>query len=167
MDTDLASSSGGGTLRSTGKPIILAVDDDNDNLVLLQYVLELFDCATICEADSRVALSYAKSHQPDLILLDIVLPNMNGIEFVQHIRRDAHTANIPVIAVTALARAEDREQLLAAGFNGYISKPYMLDELEAVIRHYSHLPLRVHPPAECRLDQGHPDITEVARLRLP
>lgn len=120
------------------QPLILVVEDDDDNLTLLSYAIELFGCRTIEQPSSSAALSLAKTHQPDLILLDILMPDVDGIQVLQSLKQDRLTQRIPVIAVTALARAEDRLMLLKSGFTDYISKPYMLDDLEALI--HRHLP---------------------------
>jgi two-component system cell cycle response regulator DivK len=122
------------------KPLILAVDDDEDNLLLLAYALEPRLLLVITAVDGRSALSLARSYQPDLILLDILMPYMNGVEVVSQLREDPKIKTIPVIAVTALAIAEDRERLLQVGFNDYISKPYMLEDIEASVRRYLRLP---------------------------
>lgn len=124
--------------RATQPPLILVVDDNEDHLLLVRYVLECLDYAFVGETDSKAALQIAKSCRPNLILLDIMLPMMSGMEIIQCLQSDPLTQDIPVIAVTALARKEDRERMLQAGFVDYISKPYMLDELETVIqRHLS------------------------------
>lgn len=117
-------------------PLILAVDDDDDNLLLISYVLETFGYKCISQTDGEAALAVAKEYKPDLVLLDILLPSVDGIEFVRRLRQDAVTAQIPVVAVTALARQEDRETILLSGFTDYLSKPYMIEDLEAVIRRY-------------------------------
>jgi CheY-like chemotaxis protein len=125
-----------GQLPINNQPLILAVDDDEDNLVLLSEVLRHLSCAFITATHGQAALQLAQDCQPELILLDVMLPDLNGIEVVQRFRQNPQTTNIPVVAVTALARAEDRDRLILAGFNDYISKPYMLDDLEAVIHRY-------------------------------
>lgn len=114
----------------------MTVDDDEDNLLLLAEVLKTFDCSVISGSNGETAVLLAQNYQPDLILLDVMLPDFSGIEVVHHLRQNPQTKKIPVIAVTALARVEDRDRLLLAGCNDYISKPYMLDDMEAVIRHY-------------------------------
>lgn len=118
------------------KPIILAVDDDEDNLLLLTEVLGPLNCLVMTATHGQTALRLAQAYQPNLILLDIMLPDLNGIEVVYRLKQNQETAKIPVIAVTALARLEDRDRLILAGCNNYISKPYILDDLEALIRHY-------------------------------
>lgn len=118
------------------QPIILAVDDNEDNLFLLNEVLTPFDCLVMTTTHGQTALLLAQNYCPELILLDVMLPDINGIDVIRRLRQNPKTMTIPVIAITALARAEDRESLLLAGCNEYISKPYMLDDLEAVIGHY-------------------------------
>lgn len=119
-------------------PIILAVDDHEDNLLLLMEVLSPLRCTFIAAADGKSAITLAQNYLPDLILLDIMLPDYSGIEVVHRLKQDPTTSQIPIIAVTALAREKDRERLLFAGCNDYICKPYILEELETVIFH--HLP---------------------------
>lgn len=117
-------------------PVILAVEDDEDNMLLLSYTLESLGCKVICQKDSGLATLVAKEYQPDLILLDIVLPNISGIDVLHSLKQEPLTSKITVIAVTALASVEDRERILSEGFNDYISKPYMIEDLEAMVRHY-------------------------------
>ena len=113
---------------------ILAVDDNEDNLLLLSEVLNVFDCSLFTATSGQVALIIAQAYNPDLILLDVMLPDLNGNEVVRRLKQNPTTENIPVIAVTALAKKEDRDRLLAAGCSGYISKPYMIEDLEAIVR---------------------------------
>ncbi len=115
---------------------ILAVDDNEDNLLLLSEVLNIFDCSLITATHGQIGLLLAQAYNPDLILLDVMLPDLNGVEVVRYLKQNPVTESIPVIAVTALARAEDRDRLLAAGCSEYITKPYMLEDLEAIVRCY-------------------------------
>lgn len=126
------------------QPLVLAVDDDEDNLLLITQVLSLSNYSFITATNGVMALSMAEERLPDLILLDVMLPDLDGAELVRCLRRNPQTVKIPVIAVTAMARTEDRDRLLAAGCNAYISKPYMVDDLEELIRHHLYSPL---PPA--------------------
>lgn len=126
------------------QPLILVVEDDEDNLFLLNYAIEAFGCRFVGQSSSQLALAAAKTYQPDLILLDILMPGMDGIQLLQRFQQDPSTRQIPVIAVTALARAEDRQMLLQAGFTDYISKPYMLEDLETLIHHHLHPHLHHH-----------------------
>lgn len=118
------------------KPVILAVDDDEDSLLLLSYVLEPLNCTILTETNGQSALDRAVLSKPDLILLDIVLPGINGVDCIQFLKQHPETKHVPIIAITALASSEERQQILQMGCNDYISKPYMLDELEAIIRRY-------------------------------
>jgi CheY-like chemotaxis protein len=97
----------------------------------------------ITAVDGLSALKKARAYQPDLILLDILMPYMDGLEVVSQLRNDSTTKTIPVIAVTALANAQDRERLLRVGCNAYLSKPYMLEDIEAQVRHYLRLPVAI------------------------
>lgn len=117
-------------------PLILAVEDNEDNLLLLSYALESLGCKLICQKDSLTTVLVAKEYQPDLILLDILLPGLSGIDVVRSLKQEPLTSHIAAIAVTALASTEDREHILSAGFNDYISKPYMIEDLEALVRRY-------------------------------
>ncbi|MGB5960231.1 MAG: response regulator [Coleofasciculaceae cyanobacterium] len=115
------------------KPTILVVDDDEDNLLLLSYALEPLNCAILTAVDGVSALSLCRTYRPDLILLDVLMPYMDGTEVVSQLRKEPVIKTTPVIAVTACATAKDRERLLLAGFNDYISKPYMLEDIEALV----------------------------------
>ncbi|MGI8501968.1 MAG: response regulator [Hassallia sp.] len=115
------------------QPLILAVEDNDDNLLLIRYTLESLGCKLICQTDSYSTLLVAKEYQPDLILMDILLPGLSGIDVVRYVKKEPLTWHIPVIAVTALASPEERERILMAGFDDYISKPYMIEDLEALI----------------------------------
>lgn len=119
-----------------GEPLVLAVDDDEDNLLLIDYTLQMLNFSVITAIDGHTALNAAQTYRPDLILLDIMLSNLDGIQVVSELKKNPNTMMIPVIAVTALARAEDKERILLAGCNDYISKPYMLEELEAIINRH-------------------------------
>lgn len=133
---DMEFSLGGGEESVSQKPLVLAVDDNEDNLVLISFTLDLIGCNFITAKNGETTIKLAQTHQPDLILLDIMLPDINGIEIITRLRENSQTKDIPVIAVTALARPEDRRNILAAGCNDYISKPYVVDDLEAVLRRY-------------------------------
>ena len=123
------------SVATTAKqPRVLAVDDNEDNLLLLSEVLNAFDCSLLTATSGQIALTIAQAYNPDLILLDVMLPDLNGIEVVLQLKHNPTTKNIPVIAVTALASEEDRDRLLAVGCSGYLSKPYMIEDLEAIVR---------------------------------
>lgn len=119
---------------ATARPTILVIDDDPDSALLATYVLEALDYRCLCASTAVQGLALAVVHVPDLILLDIWLPDYSGIEVFEHLRHHAQTAAIPVIAVTALAQSSDRDQLLQLGCTGYISKPYLIDELRTLVQ---------------------------------
>ncbi|MGG6264031.1 response regulator [Leptolyngbya sp. AN03gr2] len=126
---------------SLNKPIVLAVDDNLDNLVLLEFQLAaVTDCAVVTATTGEAALHLAEYSQPDLILLDIQLPDISGVEVAQRLRQSPTTNRIPIVALTALARNEDRDRILNSGCNDYLTKPYELDDLQAVVTHHLSLP---------------------------
>lgn len=122
----------------SSRPLILAVEDNEDNLLIINYVVDSLECQFIGETSGEETLTIVKNRQPDLILLDIMLPDTNGIDIFRQLQLDPIAESIPVIAVTALAMSEERKMILEAGFHGYITKPYLLEDLENIIRR--HLP---------------------------
>ena len=101
---------------------LAVVEDNPDNRLLLQAMLG--DEYAIAEyVDGPDALEGLRRDPPDLVLLDISLPGMDGLEVLRRLRSDATTADLPVVALTAHAMCGDRERFLSAGFNGYVSKP--------------------------------------------
>jgi two-component system, cell cycle response regulator DivK len=119
------------------QPLVLAVDDNDDNLQLLAQVLAIADCDYITAIDGKNAILKAKSYRPSLILLDMMLPDISGIEVAQTLKQDSQTQAIPIIAVTAMARIEDKESFIAAGCVECAIKPYDIVQLEATIRKYA------------------------------
>ena len=104
------------------QPVVLVVEDNPDNMVTVKALLS--DNFTVIGAvNGREGLAMARKHIPNLILMDIALPEMDGIEAFKAIRRDTILQQIPVIALTASAMTTDREAILAYGFNAYIAKP--------------------------------------------
>jgi CheY-like chemotaxis protein len=115
------------------QPLILVVEDHEDSLLLMSYALELVGCGCICQKDSSSTLLVAREYQPDLILLDILLPGLSGLDVARSLKEEPLTCEIPVVAVTALTGEKEQESILKAGFVDYISKPYMLEDLEAIV----------------------------------
>ncbi|MFS8117560.1 MAG: response regulator [Microcoleus sp.] len=118
------------------RPLVLAVDDNYDNLELMTQILDLFGCECVGAIDGYTALSAAVDRPPDLIVLDICLPDIDGIELVKRIKQNPELTHIPIVAITALAKAEDRERILKAGCVEYLSKPFNIQDLETIIRHH-------------------------------
>src|SRR5947209_6943472 len=115
--------------------LILIVVDNDKNLKLVRDVLQVKGYSTLEAGTAEDGIEIATERKPDLILMDIQLPGMNGIEALKVLRADPVTASIPVIAVTASVMQQDRNQITQAGFDGYIGKPLNLKEfLEAVRR---------------------------------
>ena len=102
---------------------ILVVDDNELNLQLACDVLEMAGHETLAAMNGREAITITVAEHPDLILMDLRMPVMNGEDAMNEIKMIAHTKDIPVIALTASAMVGEREKLLGKGFDGYISKP--------------------------------------------
>src|ERR1700716_775320 len=113
--------------RSAPKRILI-VEDNELNMKLLNDVLEAYGYDIIKTASGAAVLELARQHGPDLILIDIQLPDISGLEAVRQLKGHAQTKAIPVIAVTAFAMAGDERRALDSGCDGYIAKPIMLRE---------------------------------------
>ena len=108
--------------------LILIVEDNEKNLKLVRDVLRVKGYATIEATNAEDGIALANAHKPDLILMDIQLPGMNGIDALRVLRADSATAGIPAIAVTASVMQQDRNLITDAGFDGYVGKPINLKE---------------------------------------
>ncbi len=108
---------------------ILVVEDNEKNMKLFRDVLQATGYRTLEASSAARALALAVEHSPALVLMDIRLPDMDGLEALRRLRADARAAGIPVLAVTAQAMKGDRERFMQAGFDGYLSKPVDVDEL--------------------------------------
>lgn len=102
---------------------ILLIEDNEQNRYLARFLLEQNGFLVTCASDGVTGIELAADHPPDLILLDIQLPNMDGHAVCRAIRHIPSLKNIPIVAVTSYAMVGDREKCLAAGCNGYIEKP--------------------------------------------
>jgi two-component system cell cycle response regulator DivK len=119
---------------------VLIVEDNVANMKLARFLLESAGHTVLGARDAETGLTLACDQQPDLILMDIELPGMDGLEAIQQLKQGDTTRNIAVIALTALAMKGDEERILASGCDGYIAKPIRYKEFwEAVetqlIRH--------------------------------
>ncbi len=114
--------------------LILIVEDNDKNRKLVRDVLQFHGYRTAEAETGEDGVRLAKEFLPALILLDIQLPGIDGIESLRLLRADDSTRAIPVIAVTASAMMQDRQKILAAGFDGYQSKPINLKEFVAAVR---------------------------------
>jgi len=115
--------------------LILIVEDNDKNLKLVRDVLQVKGYSTLEAGTAEDGIRLARERRPDLILMDIHLPGMSGLEALKLLRADAATAAMPVIAVTASVMQQDRKQITEAGFDAYVGKPINIKEfLDAVHR---------------------------------
>lgn len=119
----------------TGERILL-VEDNEKNMKLFRDVLSATGYRTLEATTGREAVELATEHTPDLVLMDIQMPDIDGVEALRMLRADARTASLRVLAVTAQAMQGDREQFLAEGFDGYLSKPVNVHELLGTVRQH-------------------------------
>jgi two-component system cell cycle response regulator DivK len=118
--------------------LVLIVDDNDKNVKLARDVLRFAGLRTVEAFTGSGAFAQAMEHVPDVILLDIRLPDMEGTEVLRRLKDEPQTAGIPVIALTAYAMKGDRERFLAEGFDGYLEKPVSVKELPEQVRAYCH-----------------------------
>ena len=116
--------------------LILVVEDNERNLKLLRDLLGAHGYLVLEARSAEDALVLARAERPQLVLMDIQLPGMDGLAALRELRAAAETRTTPVVAVTAFAMTDDRERLLAAGFDGYLEKPVNVRELPFHIRSY-------------------------------
>ena len=115
---------------------ILVVEDNERNMKLLRDILQATGYCTLEATTGARAVELASEREPDLVLMDIRLPDLDGVATLGRLRADRRTASIPVLAVTAQAMQGDHERFLAAGFDGYIAKPVdVVALLDAVDQH--------------------------------
>ena len=112
---------------------ILTVEDNPANMKLMSILLERVGHTVLCAVDAESGMALARAERPDLILMDVQLPGMDGLSATVRLKQDPATAAIPVIALTALAMKEDEKKAFAAGCDAYISKPLRYQELYATI----------------------------------
>jgi two-component system cell cycle response regulator DivK len=112
---------------------VLIIEDNRTNMTFATFLLESAGYTVLSATDAEAGLALAHAEQPDLILMDIQLPGMDGLEATRLLKQDAATRAIPVIALTALAMKGDEERILAAGCDGYIAKPIRYKEFLAAV----------------------------------
>jgi two-component system cell cycle response regulator DivK len=115
---------------------ILVVEDNEKNMKLFRDVLSATGYRTLEATSGGEAVELATEQAPDLVLMDIQMPGVDGVEALRRLRADERTAAIPVLAVTAQAMQGDRERFLAEGFDGYLSKPVNVRELIGAVRRH-------------------------------
>ena len=115
---------------------VLVIEDDELNRRLLEVRLEIEGLLTLATNRAETALAIAREQRPDLILMDIQLPGISGLEGIRRLKSDEETRAIPVIAVTAFSTSPDECHILASGCDGYLGKPFRGDELIELVRKY-------------------------------
>jgi len=115
---------------------ILVIEDNEQNLYLIRYILEDCDYEVLSALDGKEGIEMAALLKPDLILLDIQLPVMDGYAVARNLRRNPDLANTPIVAVTSYAMSGDREKVMEAGCNGYIEKPIDPDTFVALVEQH-------------------------------
>lgn len=117
---------------------ILIVEDDLKNMKLFRDVLQVNGFSTLEAADGRQGIEIARSSLPDLILMDIMMPVMNGIEAIAALKSDSLTRKIPIIALTSFALPDEKKRIFEAGCDGYVMKPIRIKPFMNMVR--KHLP---------------------------
>lgn len=115
---------------------VLVVEDNEKNMKLFRDILQATGYTALEASSGAQALEIAAESTPALVLMDIQLPDMGGVEALRRLRENERTERIPVLALTAQAMHGDRERFLAAGFDGYFSKPVDVAELMETVRRY-------------------------------
>jgi len=117
------------------RPRVLIVEDEPDNQEIVRAVVEdMVGCRAVLASDGLEALDRVSEEAPSLVLLDLMLPKLDGYEVARRLKGDPLTTSIPIIAITALARPKDRARAIDAGCDDYLDKPFDLDLLERKIR---------------------------------
>ena len=115
---------------------VLVIDDSCDSLKLVDYVLEPLVEERYYASSGLQGVALTQTIRPRLILLDIILPDISGYDLMQLLKSDPNTSDIPVVAMTALALAGDRRDILQAGFDHYLLKPFRIERLEELVMSY-------------------------------
>jgi two-component system cell cycle response regulator DivK len=118
------------------RAVVLIAEDNDKNMKLFRDVLEAKGYRPLEAETGERAVELASEYVPDLVLMDIQLPGIDGVGALGRLRADERTASIPVLALTAQAMRGDRERFLAAGFDGYISKPIDVVDFVATVQRY-------------------------------
>ncbi|HKP17719.1 MAG TPA: response regulator [Gaiellaceae bacterium] len=117
-------------------PLVLIVDDNERNRKLAREVLQLAGFRTVEAATGRAGIEVAVEHLPDVILLDLRLPDMDGTAVARSLRDDPRTAPLPIVALTSLALHDEGDWLRQVGFDGYLEKPIDVREFPEHVRRY-------------------------------
>ena len=118
------------------KKLVMIVEDNDLNLKLFRDLLEAHGYATVHTRDGFQVLDLVRTNHPDLILMDIQLPEVSGIEIIGWLKADSELCRIPIIAVTAFAMRGDEEKIRAGGCDDYLSKPIAVHQFIAAVKKY-------------------------------
>lgn len=113
--------------------LILVVEDDEKNMKLMRHLLQYKGYRVLEATTAGAGIAAARAHRPDLILMDIQLPDMNGMDALKALRSDPATRDIKAMAVSASVMPEDRARILSAGFNGFQGKPIKIAEFSEAV----------------------------------
>ncbi len=123
---------------SEGETLVLIVEDEPDNREIMRAVVEdILGYRALLAGDGEEALRLAREHGPRVILMDLMMPVLDGFEAIRQLKMEAGTAAIPVVALTALSRPVDRQRAMENGADYYIGKPFDLDLLARVVERYA------------------------------
>jgi two-component system, cell cycle response regulator DivK len=116
--------------------LILIVEDNEQNMKLVRDVLGHVGYRTLEAGDAELGIELARTHRPDLILMDVQLPKLSGLDATRMLRADERTRHIPVLVITSFAMSGDCERATEAGADGYLAKPYSPKELLALVHRF-------------------------------
>jgi two-component system, cell cycle response regulator DivK len=116
---------------------VLVVEDNELNLKLFVDLLDYHGYRVVTSTFGRAAINLARQHRPDLILLDIQLPDITGMEVADQLKADENTRRIPLVAVTAFAMSGDRQRVLESGCDDYLAKPFNVREFLSLVERYT------------------------------
>lgn len=115
---------------------VLIVEDNELNMKLFNDLLEAFGYNTVKTRDGRTAVDMAREHKPDLIIMDIQLPGISGLDVTRQLKQDIELAPIPVVAVTAFAMRGDEQRIREGGCEAYLSKPISVQSFLSTVRQF-------------------------------
>ncbi len=116
--------------------LITIIDDEPKNVILLRDLLRVNGYSTNDATNGKEGVELARTSKPDLILMDIQMPEMDGLEATRILKTDAATSDIPIFALSSYAMKGDKERILAAGCDGYLAKPFDIKELLKIVAEY-------------------------------
>ena len=118
------------------KPTVLLIDDEKPYAEIIKSALESLDIDVLIACDSKEALNFLQQMVPDLILLDVMMPDVDGLTLLRWLREHSEQDDIPIHVVSAKAMTEDREAALSAGADGFLAKPFDIKNLRDLVRTY-------------------------------